>query len=276
MPRARRPTPRAASRLGPAAALAGSLLAHGAVLAAAVLLVVEPRPPEPLRAVLVELASPGSPPAAEPDGPGAARPAETAVPSPGEAAPAAAAGGARAPAPEPAAALPPAPPAAGPATRPPRPPPRPARPARPSAPEPEPASAPRASAVGTAAALGGDGGRGDRDGAAEPAPRAGGGLEPPGFAPGSADNPLPRYPSAARRRGIEGTVTLAVRVSAQGLADGVTIDRSSGSTLLDEAARDAVRRWRFRPARLRGEPVEGSVAVPITFRLVDPERIALP
>ncbi|MEJ5234131.1 MAG: TonB family protein, partial [Geminicoccaceae bacterium] len=102
-----------------------------------------------------------------------------------------------------------------------------------------------------------------------------GGGEPPGFAPGSADNPLPRYPTVARRRGIEGTVTLEVKVSASGLAEQVVLARSSGSALLDEAALEAVRRWRFRPARRGGEAVPGVVTVPITFRLLEPERAAL-
>ena len=99
--------------------------------------------------------------------------------------------------------------------------------------------------------------------------------EPPGFEVGSADNPLPHYPTLARRRGIEGTVTLEVRVRADGLPERVAIGRSSGSSLLDAAALEAVRRWRFRPARRAGEPVPGVVTVPITFRLVEPERAAL-
>ena len=105
----------------------------------------------------------------------------------------------------------------------------------------------------------------------------GGGGEgaPPGFVLGSPDNPLPRYPTVARRRGIEGTVTLEVRVDGAGLPERVAIARSSGSTLLDEAALEAVRRWRFRPALRSGEPVAGIVTVPITFRLLEPERAAL-
>jgi len=110
-----------------------------------------------------------------------------------------------------------------------------------------------------------------RDGTAT----GGGPGEPPGFEVGSADNPLPHYPTLARRRGIEGTVTLEVRVRADGLPERVAIGRSSGSGLLDAAALEAVRRWRFRPARRAGVPVEGDVTVPITFRLVEPERAAL-
>ena len=66
-------------------------------------------------------------------------------------------------------------------------------------------------------------------------------------------NPKPEYPWAARRRGEEGRVMLRVRVSAQGTALAVEIAQSSGSALLDEAARDAVLRWRFVPARRGSE-----------------------
>lgn len=101
-------------------------------------------------------------------------------------------------------------------------------------------------------------------------------IEPPGFAPGSRDNPLPRYPSAARRRGIEGTVLLEVLVSPQGQAEQVEILRSSGSSLLDEAAREAILRWRFTPARRGAVAVPGRITVPITFRLLATEQAALP
>ena len=80
-------------------------------------------------------------------------------------------------------------------------------------------------------------------------------------------NPKPVYPWAARRRGDEGRVTLRVRVSAQGAALAVEIAGSSGSSLLDEAALDAVRRWRFVPARRGNEAIESWVSVPIVFRI---------
>lgn len=71
-------------------------------------------------------------------------------------------------------------------------------------------------------------------------------------------------------------MVLEVLVDAAGLPGRVTISRSSGSGLLDGAAVEAVERWRFRPARRGGAPVEGRVLVPITFRLLSAERTALP
>ncbi len=81
------------------------------------------------------------------------------------------------------------------------------------------------------------------------------------------NNPRPAYPPLSRRLGEEGRVLLRVRVSAEGYAVAVDLEKSSNFERLDEAARHAVARWRFVPARRGDEPVEGSVIVPIVFRL---------
>jgi protein TonB len=75
------------------------------------------------------------------------------------------------------------------------------------------------------------------------------------------------YPTAARRRGIEGRVLLEVAVDADGRAVAVRVAESSGHRLLDEAALRAVRDWRFTPARQDGRAVAAKVRVPVTFRL---------
>jgi protein TonB len=80
-------------------------------------------------------------------------------------------------------------------------------------------------------------------------------------------NPSPPYPESARRRGVEGLVVLEVRVSAAGAPDSVQVSRSSGHDLLDRAAADAVRRWRFTAARRAGVAVAATVEVPIRFSL---------
>lgn len=80
-------------------------------------------------------------------------------------------------------------------------------------------------------------------------------------------NPKPIYPPASRRLSEEGTVTLRVRVSAEGATLAVELRQSSGYPRLDEAALDAVRRWRFVPARQGAEAIESWVAVPIAFKL---------
>jgi protein TonB len=80
-------------------------------------------------------------------------------------------------------------------------------------------------------------------------------------------NPKPSYPLAARRRGVEGRVLLSAHVHADGACAEVRLKRSSGHALLDQAALDAVRRWRFLPARRAGAPIDSWVDVPVSFRL---------
>lgn len=80
-------------------------------------------------------------------------------------------------------------------------------------------------------------------------------------------NPKPIYPAIARRLGEEGAVLLRVQVSPEGTPLAVELRKSSGYPRLDDAALEAVRRWRFVPARQGGEAVESRVAVPIVFKL---------
>lgn len=91
----------------------------------------------------------------------------------------------------------------------------------------------------------------------------------PRFGGAGLSNPPPRYPYLARRRGQEGRVLLRVRVSSAGNAAAVSIRRSSGYRLLDDAAVEAVREWRFVPASRGGSPVAGAVDVPVSFKLTD-------
>ena len=80
-------------------------------------------------------------------------------------------------------------------------------------------------------------------------------------------NPAPVYPSAARRRHEEGLVILTVNVSPDGHAAGVSVKKSSGFKLLDDAAVAAVQDWEFQPARLGPVSLESDVEVPIRFEL---------
>lgn len=82
-------------------------------------------------------------------------------------------------------------------------------------------------------------------------------------------NPAPVFPPLSRRLGEEGKVLLRVKVSAEGHPVAVDLEKSSNFERLDEAARRAVSRWRFVPAKRGDLSVEGSVIVPIVFRLDD-------
>jgi len=85
----------------------------------------------------------------------------------------------------------------------------------------------------------------------------------------ASDAPKPRYPESARRDGKEGRVLLRVLVNEEGRSASVEVNRSSGVESLDQAALEAIKRWRFSPARLGDRPVESWVRIPIDFRLTD-------
>ncbi|MEN8871392.1 MAG: energy transducer TonB [Akkermansiaceae bacterium] len=86
--------------------------------------------------------------------------------------------------------------------------------------------------------------------------------------PSGISQPKPKYPSAARRAGQQGTVTLSFTVGSSGKVTSIRITKSSGHALLDNAALAAIRRWRFKPARnALGEAVSYSYTLPVPFRL---------
>ena len=80
-------------------------------------------------------------------------------------------------------------------------------------------------------------------------------------------NPPPAYPRMSRRLGEQGTVVLRVRISAQGLPESVVLRTSSGYARLDQAALDAVLRWRFVPGQRSGVAEAMWFNVPVRFVL---------
>jgi periplasmic protein TonB len=90
---------------------------------------------------------------------------------------------------------------------------------------------------------------------------------PPNFIAAYLDNPSPVYPPLSRRSNEQGRVILRVLVTANGAAETVELRTSSGSTRLDQAAIDTVKRWRFVPARQGDQAVAAWVLVPIAFSL---------
>ncbi|MGH8613386.1 MAG: energy transducer TonB [Gammaproteobacteria bacterium] len=90
---------------------------------------------------------------------------------------------------------------------------------------------------------------------------------PPDLSAAYRNNPAPPYPQICRDRGQQGKVVLLVRIAADGRAVLVEIATSSGYQRLDATAREAVSRWKFVPARQRGEPVAATVMVPVVFHL---------
>lgn len=81
------------------------------------------------------------------------------------------------------------------------------------------------------------------------------------------NNPRPAYPFAARRMGMQGKVVLNVEVLAAGLCGQVNVHQSSGHEMLDNAALQTVKTWKFVPARHGGQDVTKWFKIPIQFSL---------
>ena len=92
--------------------------------------------------------------------------------------------------------------------------------------------------------------------------RPGAGITPPGL----LREVRPDYTEEARRRGVEGDVVLEIVVRADGSVGAVKVLHGLGAGL-DQRAADAVRQWRFSPARRFGAPVDVMVEVAVEFKL---------
>ncbi len=92
--------------------------------------------------------------------------------------------------------------------------------------------------------------------------QVGGGVS----APRALFTPDPEYSEEARRAKHEGTVVLWLVVGPDGRPRDLRVLRSLGLGL-DEKAMDAVRQWRFEPARKNGTPVAVRVNVEVDFKL---------
>ena len=107
---------------------------------------------------------------------------------------------------------------------------------------------------------------GDGAGVARPASSPGG-RTASGAIPQYGSNPLPVYPSLARKMGYEGVVMLEAEILPDGRVGQLVIKKSSGFPALDQSALDAVKRWKFIPAKWMGKAVSAWVDVPVKFRL---------
>lgn len=78
----------------------------------------------------------------------------------------------------------------------------------------------------------------------------------------------PRYPIESRRKHEQGTVVLALTLGVDGRVESINVSRSSGFARLDDAARDAVKGWRWEPTMVNGTParVMGVVEIPFVLK----------
>ncbi len=80
-------------------------------------------------------------------------------------------------------------------------------------------------------------------------------------------HPKPEYPRLSSRFGEEGSVLCLLHVSVSGAVTLVEIEESSGFERLDDAARETLATWRFRPAMLGDEPVASTYRHRVRFQL---------
>jgi periplasmic protein TonB len=76
---------------------------------------------------------------------------------------------------------------------------------------------------------------------------------------------VPLYPAVAKAAGVHGTVVLQATISKNGTIENLRL--VSGPVLLQQAALDAVKTWRYRPYLLNGEPVEVETTVNVVFAM---------
>jgi TonB family protein len=75
----------------------------------------------------------------------------------------------------------------------------------------------------------------------------------------------PHYPQEAKAAHVEGTVRMDVLVGRDGAV--MDVEVKSGDPLLTDAAVNAVRKWRYQPTLLNGQPVEVVSEVDVNFKL---------
>lgn len=76
---------------------------------------------------------------------------------------------------------------------------------------------------------------------------------------------VPQYPPIPRAMGIQGTVVLQATISKSGTIE--NLRAVSGPVMLQQAALDAVKTWRYRPYLLNKEPVEVETTVNVMFTI---------
>jgi periplasmic protein TonB len=76
---------------------------------------------------------------------------------------------------------------------------------------------------------------------------------------------IPTYPAIGRAVRAQGTVQLQATISREGTIE--NLRAVSGPTMLQQAAIDAVKQWRYRPYLLNGEPVEVETTINVDFKL---------
>jgi len=79
------------------------------------------------------------------------------------------------------------------------------------------------------------------------------------------ENPPPGYPEIARQQGYEGVVLVGAEILVNGRVGEAVIRKSSGYAVLDQSAINAVKTWKFEPAKKSGIPYKTWAELPVKF-----------
>lgn len=90
---------------------------------------------------------------------------------------------------------------------------------------------------------------------------------PPRVDAAHLNNPVPAYPPLSRKLGEQGQVVFDVYILADGTVGEIKLKTSSGFSRLDTAAREAVQRWRYVPARRGNVAIAFWYVQPVSFSL---------
>ncbi|TFH93345.1 energy transducer TonB [Vibrio ouci] len=77
----------------------------------------------------------------------------------------------------------------------------------------------------------------------------------------------PKYPRLARKRGVEGVALYEVWLDENGHQVKQVLVSSSGATMLDKSALDAIKKWKFSPHTVGGQKMAHRVQIPVRFKL---------
>lgn len=74
----------------------------------------------------------------------------------------------------------------------------------------------------------------------------------------------PEYPAVLKRDGVNGIVVVRCTVDEQGNVASIEVQKSTNAEF-DKPALEAVKKWKFKPAKVDGSPVAKKVSIPIKF-----------
>jgi periplasmic protein TonB len=89
-------------------------------------------------------------------------------------------------------------------------------------------------------------------------------FEKPDDPPVPVRTPPPKYPTELKREGVSGMVVVNMVIDTDGSVQEVTVSKSTHIEF-ERPAIDAVKGWKFKPAKKDGAAIRSRVALPLKF-----------